>query len=70
MEKSWRYRINGAGYEIQQVRQDENFCRIQAGEYGSVHVRQYEAEEEKEGEGEMTTEQKIQYIADHYGYEP
>ena len=27
MEILWRYRNNGAGYEIQQFRQDENFCR-------------------------------------------
>lgn len=51
----WRRWNNGAGYEIQQFRKDENFCRIQAGEYGGVHVRQYEAEKKEEGEREMTT---------------
>ena len=55
MVKSWRYLSNGTGYEIQQFRQDENFCRIQAGEHGGVYVRQHEAEEKEEGEGEMTT---------------
>ena len=55
MVKSWRYLSNGTGYEIQQFRQDENICRVQAGEHGGVYVRQYEAEEEKEGEREMTT---------------
>ena len=55
MAKSWRQRNNGTRYEIQQFRQDENFCRIQAGEHGGIYVRQYEAEEEKEGEREMTT---------------
>lgn len=54
MEKSWRQRNNGAGYEIQQFRQDENFCRIQAGEHGGVHVRIYESEEKEEGEREMS----------------
>lgn len=70
MEKSWRYQNNVTYTEIQQFRQDENFCRIQAGEHGGVHVRFHEAEKKEEGEREMTTEQKIQYIADHYGYEP
>ena len=55
MEKSWSQRNNGAGYEIQQFRQDENFCRIQAGEHGGVYVRRNEAEEKEEGEREMTT---------------
>ena len=53
MAKSWRQRNNGAGYEIQQFRQDENFCRIQAGEHVGVYVRQYEAEKKEEGEREM-----------------
>lgn len=70
MVKSWRYQNNVTYTEIQQFRQDENFCRIQSGEHGGVYVRQHEAEEKEEGEREMTTEQKIQYIADHYGYEP
>ena len=70
MAKSWRYLNNGTRYEIQQLRQDENFCRIQAREYGSIHVRIHKTEKEEAGEREMTTEQKIQYIADHYGYEP
>ena len=55
MEKSWRYQNNVTYTEIQQFRQDENFCRIQAGEHGGVHVRIHEAEEKKEGEREMTT---------------
>ena len=53
MAKSWRYLSNGTGYEIQQFRQDENFCRIQAGEHGGVHVRFHEAEKKEEGEREM-----------------
>ena len=70
MEKLWRHLSNGTGLEIQQFRQDENFCRIQAGEHGGVYVWLNKAEKKEEGEREMTTEQKIQYIADHYGYEP
>ena len=53
MEKSWRYQNNVTYTEIQQFRQDENFCRIQAGEHGGVHVRIHEAEEKEEGEREM-----------------
>ena len=55
MVKSWRHLSNGAGYEIQQFRQDENFCRIQTGEHGGVHVWFHEAEKKEEGEREMTT---------------
>lgn len=55
MVKSWRYQNNGAGYEIQQFRQDENFCRIQAREHGGIYVRQYETEKKEEGEREMMT---------------
>ena len=40
---------------MQQFRQDENSCRIQAGEHGGVHVRFHEAEKKEEGEREMTT---------------
>ncbi len=53
MEKLWRHLSNGTGLEIQQFRQDENFCRIQAGEHGGVHVWQYEAEKKEDGEREM-----------------
>ena len=66
MVKSWRYLSNGAGHEIQQFRQDENFCRIQAGKYGGVYVRQYEAEEEKEGEREMS-KRKIELMHEMFG---
>ena len=41
---------NGAGYEIQQFRKDENFCRIQAGEHGGVYVRIHKTEKEEAGE--------------------
>lgn len=51
---------NGTCTEIQQFRQDENFCRIQAGEHGSVYVRIHEAEEKEEGEREMTAETRVQ----------
>ena len=53
MVKSWRYQNNGEGYEIQQFRKDENFCRIQTGKHGGVHIWQHEAEEEEEVEREM-----------------
>ena len=39
---------HGTGYQIQQFWQDENFCRIQAGEYGGVYVWAHEAEEKEE----------------------
>ena len=76
MVKSWRYLSNGTGLEIQQFRQDENFCRIQAGEHGGVHVRQYEAEKKEEGEREMSDKEqkaikRIQMASEmslhHYG---
>ncbi len=60
--KFWRRWSNGAGYEIKQFRQDENFCRIQAGEYGGVHVWIYETEEEEEGEREMTNNEYLNSV--------
>ena len=62
MEKSWRYLSNGTGYEIQQFRQDENFCRIQAGEYGGVYVWIHEAEEKEEGERKMTNNEYLNSV--------
>lgn len=56
----WRHLNNGTGYEIQQFRQDENFCRIQAGEHGGVYVRIHKTEEKEEGEREMTAETRVQ----------
>ena len=62
MDILWRYRSNGTGYKIQQFRQDENFCRVQAGEHGGIHVRQYEAEEKEEGEGKMTNNEYLNSV--------
>ena len=59
MEILWRYQSNGTGYEIQQLRQDENFCRIQAGEHGCVYVWIHEAEEKEEGEREMIPRKRM-----------
>ena len=64
--KSWRYLSNVTGYEIQQFRKDENFCRIQTREYGGIYVRQHEAEEEKEGEREMS-KRKIELMHEMFG---
>ena len=66
MVKSWRYLSNGTGYEIQQFRQDENFCRIQAGEHGGVHVWWNEAEEKEEGEREVS-KRKIELMHEMFG---
>ena len=63
----WRRCSNGTGYEIQQFRQDENICRIQAGEHGGVYVRQYEAEEEEEGEREVKQKKYNAYLVSIWG---
>lgn len=62
MVKSWRYLSNGTCTEIQQFRQDENFCRIQAGEHGGVYVWLHQAEKEKEGEREMTNNEYLNSV--------
>ncbi|HIW40607.1 MAG TPA: hypothetical protein H9743_00410 [Candidatus Mediterraneibacter vanvlietii] len=63
----WRNQSNGTGYKIQQFRQGENFCRIQAGEYGGIYVRQYKAEKKEEGEGKMKHKKYDPYIASIWG---
>jgi hypothetical protein len=63
----WRRWNNGTGYEIQQFRQDENFCRIQGGEHGGVHVRIYEAEEEEAGERQVKHKKYNAYLVSIWG---
>ena len=53
---------DGKRTEIQQFRQNENFCRIQAGEHGGVYIRFHEAEEKEEGEREMTNNEHLNSV--------
>ena len=62
-----RYRSNGAGYEIQQFRQDENFCRIQAGEHGGVHVWIHKTEKEEAGERQVKQKKYNAYLVSIWG---
>lgn len=63
----WRRWNNGAGYEIQQLRQDENFCRIQAGEYGGVYVWIHETEKKEAGEREVKHKKYDAYLVSIWG---